>query len=115
MRFNFNCKILTGAIGFLFLFPAFSNGQTYSFINYGAEKNIPNGFVYTIVQSNDGFLWVGTANGLIRFDGYQFFPVQYPDSSSGRYPTKSLKDKNGTLWFGCSDGTVLYVRNEQTD
>lgn len=113
MRFNFKSKILTGAIGLLLLFPVLSKGQTYSFINYGTEKNIPNGFVYTIVQSNDGFLWTGTANGLVRFDGYQFFPVQYPDSSAGGYPTKSLKDKNGTLWFGCSDGAVLYVKNNK--
>ncbi len=113
MRFNFKSKILIGAIGFLFLFPAVSIGQTYSFINYGAEKNIENGFVYTIVQSDDGFLWIGTASGIDRFDGYQFYPVQYPDSSSGGYPTKSLKDKHGTLWFGCSDGSVMYAKNNK--
>jgi len=82
-------------------------------MNYGTEKNIPNGFVYTINQSNDGFLWVGTASGLTRFDGYNFFQVQYPDSSSGRYPTKSLKDKRGRLWFGCSDGAVLYEKENK--
>jgi ligand-binding sensor domain-containing protein/serine phosphatase RsbU (regulator of sigma subunit) len=88
-------------------------GQTFSFVNYGSEKNNISGFVYTIVQSNDGFLWVGTANGLSRFDGYSFFPVQYPDSASGRYPTKSLKDKNGVLWFGCSDGSVWYEKGNK--
>ncbi len=113
MRFNFKRKILTCALGFVFLFPTLITGQIYSFINYGSEKNIPNGFLYTIVQSDDGFLWVGTANGLVRFDGYQFFPVQYPDSSETGYPTKSLKDKNGTLWFGCSDGSVLYVKDNK--
>ena len=39
--------------------------------------------------------------------------MQYPDSSANRYPTKSLKDKNGTLWFGCSDGTVFYVKENK--
>ena len=34
----------------------------------------------------------------------------YPDSIAGRYPTVSLKDKNGMLWFGCSDGSVFYVK-----
>jgi ligand-binding sensor domain-containing protein/serine phosphatase RsbU (regulator of sigma subunit) len=82
-------------------------------MNYGTERDIGNGFVYTIIQSNDGFLWVGTANGLTRFDGNRFFPVQYPDSSAGRYPTKSLKDKQGTLWFGCSDGEVLYEKGNK--
>jgi len=113
MRFSIKLKILTATVGFLFLFSSLSSGQTYSFINYGAEKNIPSGYVYTIVQSNDGFLWVGTGNGLSRFDGYNFFPVQYPDSTVGRYATKSLKDKQGRLWFGCSDGAVLYENDNR--
>jgi len=113
MRFYNNLKILVCSAGLALLLSQLSYGQTYSFINYGAEKQIPSVFVYTIVQSNDGFLWVGTASGLSRFDGYQFFPVQYPDSVIGRYPTKSLKDKNGTLWFGCSDGTVFCERNNK--
>lgn len=109
MRFNINFKILISTVWSLFLFSSLSNGQTYSFMNYGLGRDIPNAFIYTITQSNDGFLWVGTGNGLSRFDGYNFIRVQYPDSLTGRYPTKSVKDKHGTLWFGCSDGTVLYV------
>ena len=113
MRYHTNYILRVIAIGILFLISALTFSQTYSFINYGTEKNIPNGFVYTLVQSNDGFLWVGKAAGIARFDGFNFFPVQYPDSSESRYPTKSLKDKNGTLWFGCSDGTVYYVKENK--
>jgi ligand-binding sensor domain-containing protein/serine phosphatase RsbU (regulator of sigma subunit) len=113
MRFNITLKIFNGTIWCLFLFSAILNGQTYSFKNYGAESKIPSGFVYTINQSNDGFLWVGTGSGLSRFDGFTFFPVQYPDSTASRYPTANLKDKNGTLWFGCSDGSVFYNRENK--
>jgi ligand-binding sensor domain-containing protein/serine phosphatase RsbU (regulator of sigma subunit) len=113
MRFNINFRKLLNAIGFIFLFSSFSFGQTYSYVNFGNERNIGNGFVYSVIQSNDGFLWIGTGNGLKRFDGYTFFPVQYPDSASGRLPTKSLKDKQGTLWFGCSDGVVLYQKGSK--
>ncbi|MBK7712120.1 MAG: hypothetical protein IPJ37_14995 [Bacteroidales bacterium] len=93
----------------LFIFLQFTNGQTFSFKNYGAENNIPSGVIYTIDQSNDGFLWVGTEKGLARFDGYDFFYVQFPDSSQLRYPSSSLKDKNGTLWFGCNDGSLYHT------
>ncbi len=113
MRFNFSFKVLISSIGFFWVFSLLSSGQSYSFINYGTEKNIGNGFVYSIVQANDGFLWIGTANGLTRFDGNLFYPVQYPDSASGGYPAKSLKDKKGTLWFGFSDGAVLYAKNNK--
>jgi ligand-binding sensor domain-containing protein len=79
MRININFKLLVSLVGFL-LIVSLLKGQTYSFRTFGTDK-IPNGFVYTLNQSNDGFLWVGTASGLTRFDGYDFFPVQYPDSS----------------------------------
>jgi ligand-binding sensor domain-containing protein len=108
MRFNCTLKILSGITVCMFLSSVTFYGQTYSFKNYGAESNIPNGFVYTINQSNDGFLWVGTGSGLSRFDGFNFYNVQFPDSSIGRYPTVSFKDKNGKLWFGFNDGSVFY-------
>jgi ligand-binding sensor domain-containing protein/serine phosphatase RsbU (regulator of sigma subunit) len=111
MKFNSTLKIFISAIGCLFLFLPLLNCQTYSFKNYGAESNIPDGFVYTINQSSDGFLWIGTASGISRFDGFNFFNVQYPDSITNRYPTATLKDKTGTLWFGCSDGTVFRLSN----
>ena len=113
MRFNNDLKTIIGTIVCLFFYSVVLNGQTYSFKTYGAESNIPSGFVYTLNQSNDGFLWIGTANGISRFDGYNFYNVPYPDSTTNRYPTTSIKDKRGTLWFGCSDGTVFYV-NENT-
>ena len=113
MRNKITLKAFFTTVGFLFLFISSSFSQTYSFMNYGTEKNIPNGFVYTMVQSDDGFLWIGTASGITRFDGYTFYNVQYPDSASGRIPTKSLKDKSGTLWFGCSDGALLYSKDNR--
>ena len=89
------------------------SGQMYSFRNYGAESNIPNGFVYTINQSNDGYMWIGTGFGLSRFDGFDFYPVQYPDSVTGRIPSVSFRDKTGKLWFGCSDGSVFIAEGNK--
>jgi serine phosphatase RsbU (regulator of sigma subunit)/ligand-binding sensor domain-containing protein len=109
MRFNIKLKIPSCTILCLFLFSGILKSQTYIFKNYGPDNNIPGGVVYTINQSDDGFLWIGTNYGIARFDGYTFFPVQYPDSVSTRNPTSSFKDKNGTIWFGFSDGTVFYT------
>lgn len=110
MRFDDHPRIYI-ALLYLFLIPGMLNGQTFSFRNYGYELGLPNDFIYTINQSDNGFLWIGTGNGIARFDGYDFYPVIYPDSVNGRNPNTSLKDKNGTLWFGCSDGSVFYARN----
>jgi ligand-binding sensor domain-containing protein/serine phosphatase RsbU (regulator of sigma subunit) len=108
MKFNFKLRTFSCTIVCLLLFSGVS-GQIYSFKNYGAEYNIPNGFVYTINQTNNGFIWVGTGSGIVRFDGFNYYPVQYPDSSVSRNATVSTKDRDGILWFGCSDGTVFYT------
>jgi ligand-binding sensor domain-containing protein len=85
-----------------------SFGQSYRFRNYGAVNNLPSGVIYTLIQDNSGYLWVGTTEGLSRFDGFGFYNVQFPDSSGGRYPTVSIKDRKGNLWFGCNDGTLFH-------
>jgi ligand-binding sensor domain-containing protein/serine phosphatase RsbU (regulator of sigma subunit) len=110
MKFNISLRTIKCIFVCQLLFSVILNGQTYSFKNYGSEFNIPNGFVYTINQADNGFLWVGTGNGLARFDGFNYFNVVYPDSSLIRNPTVSFKDNHGTLWFGCNDGTVFYTR-----
>jgi len=111
MRSKIKMKTLTGTVCCLFLFSNLLSGQTYNFRNYGTERNIPSSVIYSINQSEDGYLWIGMASGIARFDGFEFFNVAFPDSSSGKYPSASLKDKSGTIWYGCSDGSVYYVRN----
>jgi len=93
----------------LLLFSGTLSGQAYRFKNYGRENNLPSEVVYTLNQDNNGYLWVGTTEGLSRFDGFDFFSVEFPDSVTGRYPTFSFKEKDGKLWFGCNDGTLFYT------
>src|ERR1035438_9899166 len=39
---------------------------------WGAEQGFPTGPVYAITQTADGYLWIGTGAGLVRFDGWGF-------------------------------------------
>ena len=41
------------------------------------EQGLPQNFVTALAQTPDGFLWVGTLNGLARFDGLHFSSVVY--------------------------------------
>ena len=93
----------------LFLSSIVVNGQAYRFKNYGIENSLPSEVIYTLAQDNNGYLWVGTVEGLSRFDGFKFYKVEFPDSSGGRYPTFSFKDRKGAIWFGCNDGTLFYT------
>jgi serine phosphatase RsbU (regulator of sigma subunit)/ligand-binding sensor domain-containing protein len=83
--------------------------QKFSFKNFGAEYGLPNSFIYSFNQAADGFIWIGTGDGLTRFDGYSYYPVNFPDSIE-RIPSVSVKDTRGNLWFGCNDGSVFFTR-----
>ena len=60
-------------IFFLTLFLVFSfelPAQDYFFRQYTNEENFHHPFVYSINQDGDGFLWIGTGEGLYRFNGF---------------------------------------------
>src|SRR5690606_41734709 len=42
---------------------------------WGTEEGLPHSAVTALLQSRDGYLWVGTAAGLARFDGLRFTPI----------------------------------------
>ena len=101
-------RIRFGILVCLLMLTGMTSGQAYRFRNYGTENDLPSEVIYTLIQDNNGYLWVGTTEGLARFDGFSFFRVNFQDSASGRYPTVSIRDTRGTLWFGCNDGTLFY-------
>jgi ligand-binding sensor domain-containing protein len=50
---------------------------------WGAERGFPGGPVYAITQTADGYLWIGTEKGLIRFDGLNFRLIHISTPSAG--------------------------------
>ena len=55
-----------------FLLPLFSHGQDYTFARLSMTDGLASNFVYSVWQDPKGFLWLGTKDGLKRFDGYNF-------------------------------------------
>ena len=74
------------------------------FVDYGSSDGLPSGSVYAIVQDADGYLWVGTRNGLCRFDGTRFQVWKEP----GRVNALAI-DKENRLWVGTESG--LWVKD----
>ncbi|WP_374361457.1 diguanylate cyclase [Pseudoduganella danionis] len=78
------------------------------FQNYTQAQGLPNSIATAIAEDADGFLWVGTQNGLSRWDGYRFRTYQpnpaQPRSLPDNWVTALHKDGAGQLWIGTSSG-----------
>jgi ligand-binding sensor domain-containing protein/signal transduction histidine kinase len=72
------------------------------------DDGLPHNSVQAIVQTRDGFLWIGTFNGLARFDGVRFTPIEISgfERSKGPSVTALCEADDGSLWIG-TDGNGL--------
>src|ERR1035437_2609952 len=87
--------------------PFFTNAQQYKFQKFGVEKGICHPFVYSINQDKNGFIWACTGTGLCKFDG-SVFSSNSKDSLPESSAEVSLKDRDNNLWFGHSDGSIVF-------
>lgn len=84
-----------------------------NFMMYGPEAKYFSNLNYRVFQSSEGYLWFGTLNGLVRFDGrhYQNYFSDYlnPNSPSDNTIFDIAEDKEGQLWFaGFRHGATRY-------
>jgi len=81
------------------------------------EHGLPQNTVFRILQDSSGFLWVGTENGLCRYDGYYFKPYQNdpedPSSLSHNRVFAIFEDRLGTLWIGTENGLNKFDRRRE--
>lgn len=95
-----------------FRLPAASSGD-YLIDVTTQEKGLPNSSVTAIVQAPDGYLWVGTYNGLARFDGersVKFFPDNTPALKNARIRRLYITP-DGALWITTHDGSITSYRD----
>ncbi len=82
----------------------------YSFNLYQTRDGLPSNTVYCTMQDRNGFIWVGTDDGVCIYDGYRFTRLggQNPESLM-RGMTKSMcADADGLMWFSTVGGTGYY-------
>ncbi len=105
---------ITGKIIVLsvFLFTGLlAKSQSYHFDNYSVKEGLAQSSVYAIAQDDKGFLWLGTASGLSRFDGKEFINYSTEDGLADGAVKVIHIDTAGTMWLGHVDGGVTRVKS----
>ncbi len=79
------------------------------------REGLPQSSVESIAQTPDGYLWLGTQEGLAQFDGIRFTVFDKSNTKALRHNrvTALLADRGGSLWVGTEGGGVARLRDRQ--
>src|SRR5262245_29662493 len=72
-----------------------------------AENGFAKGAIYSVAQTPDGYLWLGTEFGLLRFDGVTTTPWP-PDQPIVNEVPSLITARDGTLWIGMAGGLATW-------
>src|ERR1700757_174873 len=86
----------------------------YAHTSWTFRNGFLNGAVYTMSQSPDGYLWLGTQTGVSRFDGVRAVPLPLPGLGTTEVGTL-LPARDRTLWIGTLDGLVSSKNGQLTE
>jgi len=73
---------------------------------YGAPDGLPASGIYAICQDKQGNLWMGTTNGLCRFDGKYFTTWSTEDGLPSNWVNAVVADRLGNVWVGTNEGVL---------
>ncbi len=111
-------KILFFIVGYLLITLAFSpvafaldpNKALTQYVHEVWQDELPQNTIHSITQTKDGYIWLATYEGLVRFDGVSFYTFN-------KYNTEEIKsnyvfylytDHNGDLWIGTQEGLLFF-------
>ncbi|HPS63529.1 MAG TPA: two-component regulator propeller domain-containing protein, partial [Bacteroidales bacterium] len=112
-------KIVARIAPFLLVFISlFAGGKALSqnivFSSLSLEEGLSQSVVNCICQDSRGFLWIGTQNGLNRFNGYTFEVYSHNPSDTNslwnNWIYSIAEDREGNLWIGTKNGLNQYLR-----
>lgn len=102
------CMILVGAL----LSVASVAQDNFRFTPYGENFGLPQNSIYDIAQDQKGFIWIGTAEGLCRFDGFQMKVYKQSPTDPRAIPSykefRFYTDNDKRLWIVSFNGISLY-------
>src|SRR4051794_35471124 len=109
----FSWIAVTGAAGILQGAEAQKSASdfTYRVNRWTAENGLPQNSVKALAQTPDGYLWIGTLNGLARFDGIRFKIYDQgntPEMTHDTVNALAVDAEDGSLWVGTGRDLLRY-------
>lgn len=83
-------------------------GAKYCPVLYNSLSGLPTSEANTVLQTSDGFIWIGSYSGLIRYDGNNFYRYEEDGISS---VVSLLEDSKDRLWIGTNDSGAVVMEN----
>lgn len=113
--------ILIGKTSILYLLFLFSLGQNINaqnddlrFDHIGLEQGLSSENVTSILQDSKGYIWIGTSDGLNKYDGYTFTKYRFdpfdPNSISQNWIYTIFEDSYGVIWVSSFEGFCKFDR-----
>jgi len=97
---------------------SFSQDPGIKFEHIGTREGLSQINVNCIIQDSRGFMWIGSRNGLNRYDGYKFIIYRYDskndNSISNNLISSLVEDRDGNVWVATQSGLNKYDRNTGT-
>ncbi len=87
--------------------------QSYSFKHYSVISGLPTNETYAVTQNKQGFILVGTENGVVQFDGQSFEQVEFHDKALKNISVFDfIKDTKGRIWAKSYHHGIFLLRNK---
>lgn len=100
---------------FIFLFVSqvlHCNAQEVPFRKFGLDNGLPSNRVYSFTQDRDGYIWVATEGGVVKYNGYSFKVFTTRDGLPSSDVWKVQEDQYGRKWLHCYANELGYIKDD---
>jgi ligand-binding sensor domain-containing protein len=89
-----------------------TNSNKFQFEHLTVNEGLPHSDAMCVVEDNLGFIWIGTNDGIARYDGFELKKYKLPVNPLNGLTSNRIhvfhKQNNGTLWYGAERAGLGY-------
>ena len=89
--------------------------QTYYFDNYSVKNGLGQSTIYSMIQDEAGYLWLGTESGVSKFDGLVFVNYTSEEGLAENGVRAIIENKNGDVWLGHTGGGISRISENKLE